>query len=135
MANKKMTVVEKFTEIEALLRGEQSKLTAEQALEFIAERKAQTIKKNSSGTNTERKPTAQQVENAGIKEQILEVMRSAEKPMTSSEIGKAVGVENNYRVSALLGQMVRVTASGKENPEAPLVRSEVKGRAYFALAE
>lgn len=136
MANKKMTVVEKFEAVEALLNGNEAKLTVEQALEFVAERKEQTIRKNASTSKTDRKPTATQVENAKVKEQILVALEGVSAPgMTSAEIGKAIGRENNYKISALLGQMVKVTAGGKENPDAPLVRTEVKGRAYFALAD
>lgn len=138
MANKKMTVVQRFEDMIAVLNGEPAPngSTVEELLVFAEERKAQTIKKNASTSKTDRKPTATQVENAGIKEQILVALDGVSAPgMTSAEIGKAIGCENNYKISALLGQMVKVTAGGKENPDAPLVRTEVKGRAYFALAE
>lgn len=135
--SKKLTVVEKYEDVIAMLNGENpaNGLSVEDAVAFIEERKAQTIKKNASGSKAERKPTAAQIENAGIKEQIYAALVAADKPMTSSEIGKAVGVENNYRISALLGQMVKVTAGGKVNEDGVLDRTEVKGRAYFAVAK
>lgn len=137
MEKKKLTVVEKFEDTIAFLRGETppNGSTVEEIIVFQNERMAQTIKKNASGSNSERKPTAKQLENAVLKEQIVAIISSAAEPMTSTDIGKAVGESSNYRISALLGQLVRVTASGKENPNAPLVRTEVKGKAYFSLAE
>ena len=51
MANKKMTVVEKFTAIGEMLNGTyEGELTKEQALSFIKERIEQTRKKNASGS-------------------------------------------------------------------------------------
>lgn len=135
--SKKLTVVEKFEDAMAILRGEVAPngSTVEQAVEFLAERKAQTEKKNASGSKAERKPTAQQLENAKLKEQIMVALEGASEPMSASDISKAVGCDNNYRVSALLGQMCKVTAGGKTNENGVLDRTEVKGRAYFAVAK
>lgn len=135
--SKKLTVVEKYGAVMAMLRGESSEveLSVEDAVAFIGERKAQTERKNASGSKAERKPTAQQLENAKLKEQIMVALEGASEPMCASDIGKAVGCDNNYRVSALLGQMCKVTAGGKTNEDGVLDRTEVKGRAYFAVAK
>ena len=114
--SKKKTVVALFDEIIS-----QYALSDEHK-EFLLKRKEQTEKKNASGSKAERKPTAQQVENAGIKEDILACLATA--PMNATEVGKAIGVDSNHRVSALLTQLKN---------ENKVVRSEVKGRAVFAL--
>ena len=127
MANKKkLTVVEKYEDMIALLNGETPPhgSTVEEMVVFAEERKAQTIKKNASGSNAERKPTAQQIENEGIKEQILNVLATATKPMTATDVGKALGIDSNHRISALLTQLKKAEQ---------IVRTEEKGRAYFAL--
>lgn len=135
--SKKLTVVQKYEDVMALLRGEVAPngSTAEDLAVFIDERKAQVIKKNASGSKADRKPTAQQLENAKLKEQIMVALEGASEPMSASDIGKAIGCDNNYRVSALLGQMCKVTAGGKVNENGVLDRTEVKGRAYFAVAK
>lgn len=127
MANKKkLTVVEKFEDMIALLNGETPPhgSTVEEMVVFAEERKAQTIKKNASGSNAERKPTAQQIENEGIKEQIICVLANTTNAMTATDIGKALGIDSNHRVSALLTQLKKTGA---------VVRTEVKGRAMFSL--
>lgn len=123
---KKMNMVDKFTAIKAMLNGEQVKdFSLADALEFLDGRIEQVNKKNASG-NGERKPTKTQLENEGIKEQIAQFLRSADEPMTIGDIMKAVGIESNQKISALVTQMVKC---GKA------VRTEVKGKAYFAIAK
>jgi hypothetical protein len=73
------------------------------------------------------------LENEGIKEQITEFLATCEKPATITDICKAIGVESNHKVSALVSQMLTIR-KGVPNPDGKVVRSEVKGRAYFALA-
>lgn len=118
MANKKKSIVTLYEEILS-----QYPLSDEHK-EFLLKRKEQTEKKNASGSKAERKPTAQQIENAGIKEQILAVLAESPAPMNATEVGKAIGVESNHRVSALLTQLKN---------EDKVVRAEVKGRAVFSL--
>ncbi len=122
MANK-LKVAEKFSAIKAMLNGEKvENFSIEQAVEFINERIAIVEKKNAQ--SGERKPTKTQLENEGIKERIAEILLTAEKPMTATDVGKAVDLTCS-KVSALLTQLVKSDA---------VVRTEVKGRAYFALA-
>ena len=130
---KKMKVVDKFVAVKALLNGKPADLSVAEALSFIDERIAITEKKNASG-NGERKPTATQIANEGIKEQILEVLAVAKKPMTNGEITKAVGSEQPNKICQLVAQMLTVR-KGEPNPNGKIVRTEVKGKAYFALAE
>lgn len=131
---KKMNMVDKFTAIKAMLNGEQVKdFSLADALEFLDGRIEQVNKKNASG-NGERKPTKTQLENEGIKEQIAQFLRSADKPMTIGDIGKAVGIESNQKISALVTQMLTVR-KGEPNPDGFVERTEVKGKAYFAIAK
>lgn len=133
MANK-LKVVDKFSAIKAMLNGEKvENFSIAQAVEFIDERIAITEKKNANG-NGERKPTATQIANESIKEQILAVLANASAPMTIGDIMKAIGIESNQKVSALVSQMLTVR-KGEPNPDGKVVRSEVKGKAHFALAE
>lgn len=88
---------------------------------------AESLAKKASG---ERKPTAKQKENVGFKADILAFMESGVQ-YTIGELAKSVpsisacGMSAN-RVSALVKQL-------KDNGD--VVRTEVKGKAYFALAE
>lgn len=130
---KKMKVVDKYVAIKALLNGEKAEMSVADALSFIDERIAITEKKNASGSNADRKPTATQIANEGIKEQILEVLAVAEKPMTNAEITKAIGSDQPNKICQLVAQMLTVR-KGEINPNGKIVRTEEKGRAYFALA-
>jgi hypothetical protein len=130
----KLKVVDKFGAIKAMLNGEKvENFSLADAVAFIDERIAITEKKNASG-NGERKPTATQIANEGIKEQILEALANAEKPMTNGEITKAIGSDQPNKVCQLVAQML-TERKGVKNPEGKVVRTEVKGKAYFALAE
>ena len=133
MANK-LKVVDKFNAIKAMLNGEKvENFTMAQAVEFLNERIAITEKKNANGGG-ERKPTKEQIANEGIKAQIVEVLTSATKPMSIGDIGKAIGITSCQKVSALVSQML-TERKGEPNPDGCVVRSEVKGKAYFALAD
>lgn len=112
---KKVTIVEKFEEVVGILRS----LGYEAEAKFIEERKDLHEKKNTS-----RKPTKAQEENEAIKTAILDFMEVG-KPYTITDIQKAMGLDSNQKTSALVRQL----------KEADLViRSEVKGKAYFTKA-
>lgn len=118
MANtKKMTKRDYFTAILSKYPlTEAEKAFVEHELELLA-------KKNSS----EKKPTAQQVVNEGIKAAIVAGMTS-NRLYTITEIQKEIpecAELSNQRISALIRQMV-----GNE-----IVRTEDKRKAYFSLAE
>ena len=84
----------------------------------------------SKKSTAERKPTAKQKENVGFKADILAFMEEGTQ-YTISELTKNVpsiataGLSAN-RVSALVTQL-------KNNGD--VVRTEIKGKAYFALAK
>ena len=117
MANKK-TVVQMYEEILAI-----PTLTDEQK-SFI-EKRIEITKNKNSRTSENAKPTKVQIENEGIKTTILSALTA--EPMTISEISKAhadLAEYSNQKISALLTQLVKADK---------VVRSEVKGRAYYAL--
>lgn len=128
MANK-LKVVDKFGAIKAMLNGEKvENFSLADAVAFIDERIAITEKKNASG-NGERKPTKEQIANEGVKETIVAVLDAIGVPATISDVQKnsaELGEFSNQKISALLTQLVK---GGK------VIRTEVKGKAHFALAE
>ena len=128
---KKMKVVDKFVAVKALLNGEKADMSVADALAFLDERIAITEKKNASGTG-ERKPTKTQLENEGVKADILSFLATQTAPVPMKEIMKAVGIESNQKVTALVTSMLTVR-KGEVNPNGKIVRSEVKGQAHFAL--
>ena len=112
---KKMTIVEQY---EAIIAKAKDFLTAEE-IEFLEKRAELHSKKNAS-----RSMTATQKANEDIKTKILEGMNDNQS-YSVGEIQKMVGLESNQKTSALLRQL----------KEAGLVvRSEVKGKAYFTKA-
>ena len=125
---KKMNMVEKFGAIKAMLNGEKvENFSVADALEFLDGRIDQVNKKNASG-NGERKPTKTQLANEGVKATIVEVLTASGKPMTIADIQKAnaeMAELTNQKISALLTQLVKANE---------VVRTEVKGKAHFALA-
>ena len=131
---KKMNLVDKFTAVKALLNGEKVEgFTVADALAFMDNRIEQTEKKNASGGG-DRKPTKEQIANEGIKEQIVAFLRTQSVPVPMGDIMKAVGIESNQKVTALVSSMLTVR-KGEVNPDGCIVRTEVKGKAHFAIAE
>ena len=117
MANKKMTKRDYFT---AIL----SKYPLTDAEKAFVEHELELLEKKNSA---DKKPTAQQVANEGIKAAIVAGM-TPNRLYTITEIQKEIpecAELSNQRVSALIRQMV-----GNE-----IVRTEDKRKAYFSLAE
>ena len=112
---KKMTIVEQYEAIIGKCEG----ILSTEELGFLRERAELHAKKNAT-----RGQTATQKANAGIKESILAFMEK-DKSYTVTEIMKGVGLESNQKASALVRQL---------KDEGLVVRSEVKGKAYFTLA-
>lgn len=132
MANK-LKIVDKFGAIKDMLNGKSvENFSVADAVAFLDERIAITEKKNANG-NGERKPTKEQIANEGIKEQILSFMAECDEPVTIGDICKAVGINSNQKISALVSSMLTIR-KGVVNPDGKVVRSEVKGKAHFALA-
>src|SRR5574344_486538 len=101
MTNKKITKREKFEMLKAL-----SEVKANPMLtEFIDHELDLLSKKNAS----EKKPTAQQVANEGLKSVILNALKANGGLMTITDIQKScaeLSELSNQRVSALVRQMV-----------------------------
>lgn len=93
--------------------------------EFIAHEMELLVKKNTA----EKKPTAQQEANAGIKDAVLALMQEHPNQLyTVTDIIKSVPAcadLTNQRVSALIRQMVDADQ---------VKRTEDKRKAYFSLA-
>jgi ribosomal protein S3AE len=113
---KKMTKRDHFN---ALLKIEDVK-SNEALVEFINHEIDLLNRKNS----IEKKPTAQQVANEGIKKIIMDVLQKSGEGMTVTEIIKAhadLSGLSNQRVSALLRQMIGISVE----------KFVDKGKSYF----
>ena len=112
--------MEKITNVKALAYVlENCELTAEVKAK-IEKMKAQFEKKNSA----EKKPTATQIANEGIKSVILETLGDSSLTITEMQkINGELAELSNQKISALLKQMVE---SGS------VVREEIKRKAYFS---
>lgn len=110
---KKMTKVELFEKAIAETSDKALKEFFAHEIELLNKRKS-----NKKGND----------ENEGYKEAILDVLSVADKPLTITEIMKADNTlpQSNQKISALVRQLKEAEV---------IVRTEVKGRAYFALAE
>lgn len=118
----KMTIADKFDEVVKALDGEETTLSIEELVDFIYDRKEKAQKKASN-----RKPTATQKENEGIKDTILGVLSTEGK--TVSEImasDDALAGLSNQKVSALLRQLVLAEK---------VVKTKDGKRALFSVAE
>ena len=115
MTNKKMTKRDYFTAI-----MEKYPLTAEEKA-FVEHELELLAKKNAS----EKKPTAQQVANEGLKSVILNVLTDNGGLMTVTDVQKSceeLSALSNQRVSALLRQL---------KDDGKVERVEDKRKAYF----
>lgn len=118
MAEKKITKREMWNQI-----LEKYPLTVEEK-DYINHEIELLNKRNSK----DRKPTANQQANELIKQDILAYLGSVDNPQSITDIIKgAEGCEDlsNQRVSALVRQLKEAGT---------VIRTEVKGRAYFSLA-
>lgn len=116
---KKMTKRDYFNQLLAI-----AEVKANTELEkFINHELELLAKKNSA----ERKPTAVQVANEGVKEIICETLAENGKMMTISEMQKAndeLGEMSNQRISALIRQLIK---------DEKVERIEDKRKAYFKI--
>ena len=96
----------------------------DELVKFIEHELELLAKKNSS----EKKPTAVQVANEGIKSIIVETLAENGKMMTISEMQKVnaeLGELSNQRISALIRQLIN---------DEKVIRVEEKRKAYFKIA-
>ena len=87
-------------------------------------------KKNSA----ERKPTTKQVENVGVKSDILDIVQSEPNRLfTISDILKALSNADftNQKISALVRQMYDITGENADGEQFALLRIMDKRKAYF----
>jgi hypothetical protein len=118
----KMTIADKFDEVVKALQGEDSAMSVDEMVDFIIDRKDKAVKKASN-----RKPSAQQKENEGIKQTILDVLTTEGK--TVSEIiasTEDLAGFTNQRISALLRQLILADK---------VVKTKDGKKSLFALAE
>ena len=119
MKEKKMTKRDRYNQLLAIA---DVKSNAD-LVDFINHELELLDRKNAS----DKKPTAQQVANEGVKEAIIEGMEK-DRLYTITEIQKNISACNdlsNQRVSALVRQL---------KDEGKIVRTEDKRKAYFSLA-
>ena len=117
MTNKKITKREKFEMLKAMAEVQANPML----MEFIDHELELLAKKNAS----EKKPTAQQVANEGLKEVILNVLAENGGLMTITDIQKSceeLAELSNQKVSALVRQM-------KEDGK--VIKVEDKRKSYF----
>ena len=100
---------------------------------FIAHEVEMLDKKNAHKSD---KPTANQVANDSLREEILEILADR-KPYTVADMIKTfpccAGLSSS-KVSAVLRPLLTVTAKGEVNENGVIERYEEKGKAYFKLA-
>ena len=98
--------------------------------EFIEHELELLDKKNAA----DRKPTKKQVENVGIKADIIEIVQAEpDRLFTVSEVMKALDAPDltNQKVSALMRQLYDITGEDVENERFALLRVVEKRKAYF----
>lgn len=126
MENKKLTKKQKYAVALSLAEVQANPML----VEFFNAEIALLDKKNAG----DKKPTAQQIANDGVKEKILALMADGES-RTVTEIMKQIpelASGSNQRATALVRQL---SDQNGTCPNSPLVRSEVKGKAYFTARQ
>ena len=127
MAQKKMTKRDYFNGFLA-----KYPLTEEE-VKFV-EHELELLDRKSTGGG-EKKLTATQIENEGHKAEILNFMTEGTL-YSITDLIKSIpsfGEFTNQKVNALVKQMYADVKKGQNTNDFPLVRSELKGRAYFSL--
>ena len=125
MAEKKITKRDMFNEIIKMMNGEQMSVSTQDIIEF-ANHEIELLNKKSSSSSG--KQTKTQLENESYKEIILETLKTADKPITISELmrrNETIAELSNQRVSAMLSQLRKAEK---------IVRTYEKKKAYFSIA-
>lgn len=128
MTNKKLTnktTLEMAIECVKANNYHSAEFTTNEIVEKLEKMLATVEKKNS----TNKKPTEKQKENDSYKKLILEFLSEQEEPKTVTEMIKAIpeiSEFTNQKVSAIVKQL---------KDDEKVVKTVVKGRAVFALAE
>lgn len=114
--------MEKMTNVKAINYVLENYELPSDVTEKLTKMREQFVKKNSA----ERKPTANQVENAGLKTAIVDYLAENKGAYTVTDLMKSVSALadlSNQRVSALVRQLVE---------DGSVVRTEEKRKAYFS---
>lgn len=108
----KITKKDRFNEVIALARENDNEELAKWAEEQIA-----VLGRKSAN----RTPASQKKENIEFSEKIVEVLSGAEEPMTTTEIGNAIGVSTSKATSLLKGLVAegRIVRKDGENKNKP----------------
>ena len=125
MAEKKITKRDMFNEIIKMMNGEQMSVSTQDIIDF-ANHEIELLNKKSSSSSG--KQTKTQLENESYKEIILETLKTADKPITISELmrrSETIAELSNQRVSAMLSQLRKAEK---------IVRTYEKKKAYFSIA-
>ena len=125
MAEKKITKRDMFNEIIKMMNGEQMSVSSQAVIDF-ANHEIELLNKKSSSSSG--KQTKTQLENESYKEIILETLKTADKPITISELmrrNETIAELSNQRVSAMLSQLRKAEK---------IVRTYEKKKAYFSIA-
>jgi L-asparaginase/Glu-tRNA(Gln) amidotransferase subunit D len=114
--------MEKMTNVKALAYVLANAELPTDVKEKVEKMKAQFEKKNSA----EKKPTATQIANEGIKGVILETLGNGSLTITEiQKLNSELAELSNQKISALLKQMIA---------EGSVKREEIKRKAYFSKA-
>ena len=122
MEKKKMTKKETINLLIDVLQGNQEVEDMQIFIDYLVNERNLLEKKSSKSS-----PSKTQIENEKIKEVIVEVLTASDIPLTITEIQKAneeLGTLANQKISALLTQL---------KVENIVIRTEVKGKAYFGI--
>ena len=125
MAEKKITKRDMFNEIIKMMNGEQKSVSSQAEIDF-ANHKIELLNKKTSSSSG--KQTKTQLENESYKEIILETLKTADKPITISELmrrSETIAELSNQRISAMLSQLRKAEK---------IVRTYEKKKAYFSIA-
>lgn len=105
----------------------------DEEVKFV-EHELELLDRKSAGGG-EKKLTATQIENEGYKAIILDFM-TEDNLYTITDLIKSIpefNGFNNQKVNGLVRQMYADVKKEQNTDDFPLIRSEVKGRAYFSL--
>ena len=125
MAEKKITKRDMFNEIIKMMNGDPMSVSTQDIIEF-ANHEIELLNKKSSSSSG--KQTKTQLENESYKEIILETLKTADKPITISELmrrSETIAELSNQRISAMLSQLRKAEK---------IVRTYEKKKAYFSIA-
>ena len=120
-----MAKIEKMTNVKALQYVLENCELTEEVADKIAKIKASYEKKSTTG---EKKPTANQVANEGIKKALYEAMEDGKAYRVSDMVKEFANIEGITSASKVTALMTQLKDEGK------VVRSEDKGKAFYTKA-